>query len=141
MEAAETVGAGDGLQKGDVLDLLGRLVDKSLLVAEPGPDSASRYRMLEPVREYAREKLEESGEADAVRHRHLLWCLTLAEQAEPELKGPRQKKWLEWLEREHDNMQVALGWVLEREVETPECSELGARLASALWRFWYKRGT
>jgi predicted ATPase/DNA-binding SARP family transcriptional activator/DNA-binding CsgD family transcriptional regulator len=140
LEAAETVGAGDGLQKGDVLDLLGRLVDKSLLVAEPGPDSASRYRMLEPVREYAREKLEESGEDDAVRHRHLLWCLTLAEQAEPELKGPRQKKWLEWLEREHDNLQVALGWVLEREVETPESIELGARLASALWRFWYKRG-
>jgi hypothetical protein len=66
--------------------------------------------------------------------------LSEPEQAEPELKGPRQKKWLEWLEREHDNMQVALGWVLERKVETPESIELGARLASAPWRFWYKRG-
>jgi predicted ATPase len=66
LEAAETVGAGDGIERGDVLDLLGRFVDKSLVVAEPGEEGASRYRMLEPVREYAREKLEESGEADAV---------------------------------------------------------------------------
>ncbi len=140
LEAAETVGAGDSIERGDVLDLLCRLVDKSLLVAEPQAEGASRYRMLEPVREYAREKLQESRDADAVRYRHLLWCLTLAEQAEPELKGPQQKKWLERLEREHDNLQVALGWVLERDVGTPERIELAARLAGALWPFWYKRG-
>ena len=140
LEAVETVGAGDGIEKGDVLDILGRFVDKSLVVAEPGEEGASRYRMLEPVREYAREKLEEGGEADAVRYRLLLWCLRLTEQAEPELKGPRQKKWLERLEREHDNLQVALGWVLEREVGTQESIELGARLTGALWPFWYKRG-
>jgi non-specific serine/threonine protein kinase len=140
LEAVETVGAGDGIERRDILDLMNRLVDKSLVVAEPGAAGASRYRTLEPVREYAQEKLEESGEADVVRHRHLLWCLTLAEQAEPELKGPRQKKWLERLEREHDNLQAALGWVLEREVGTQETIELGARLAGALWRFWYKRG-
>ncbi|HEX5912998.1 MAG TPA: tetratricopeptide repeat protein, partial [Rubrobacter sp.] len=94
----------------------------------------------EPVREYAREKLQESRDADAVRYRHLLWCLTLAEQAEPELKGPRQKKWLERLDREHDNLQVALGWVLEREVGAQQSVELAARLTDALWLFWYKRG-
>jgi DNA-binding CsgD family transcriptional regulator/tetratricopeptide (TPR) repeat protein len=151
LEAAEAVGSGDGIERDDVLDLMHRLVEKSLVVAEsevvetlhatsPRHATSLRYRMLEPVRQYARELLEEGGEADAVRHRHLLWYLTLAEQAEPGLTGPGQVAWLERLEREHDNLQAALGWALEQELGSKEDIELGARLAGAMWRFWYKRG-
>jgi predicted ATPase/DNA-binding SARP family transcriptional activator/DNA-binding CsgD family transcriptional regulator len=136
LEAAEAVGTGDGIEESEVLESFFMLVDKSLVVAEMGAEDAHRYRMLEPVRQYAREKLEESGEAERVRERHARHYLALAEVAEPELVGARQVAWLERLETEYGNFQTALSWSLEREVNV----ELGARLAGALWRFWYKRG-
>ena len=67
LEAAEAVGAGDGIQEADVLELLSMLVDKSLVVAEKNGEGAGRYRMLEPIRQYARERLEESGEAESLK--------------------------------------------------------------------------
>ncbi len=133
LKAAETVGAGDGIEKDDILDLLSSLVDKSLVVA--GVSEPARYRLLEPVRQYAWERLEESGEAEEVRRRHALWCMELAERAEPELTGPDQVRWLERLEPEHDNIRSALGWAFDAK-ET----ELGLRLAASLWLFWYTRG-
>src|SRR5215216_3035314 len=88
LEAAETVGVGDGIQKEDVLDLLSRLVDKSLVVAEANGDGTARYRMLELVRRYGWEKLEESGEeAEVVKCRHAAFFFRLADEAEPELRG------------------------------------------------------
>lgn len=140
LEAAEAVGAGGGVEEGEVLDLLSQLVDKSLIVAEAKEDGASRYRMLEPIRQFAGERLEESGEAGRVRELHARYYLDLAERAEPELAGRDQAAWLERLEREHDNLQAALGWALGREAGPRGSAGLGARLAGALWRFWYKRG-
>src|SRR5829696_7848515 len=98
LEAAEVVGAGDGIEEGEVLGLLSQLVDRSLMVIESTGEGRVRFRMLEPVRQYAQERLEESGEADAVRSRHATFFLGLAEEAEPELQGPRQGAWLEQLE-------------------------------------------
>jgi predicted ATPase len=117
LEAAEAVGAGDGIEEGDVLDLLSQLVDKSMVVAEARAAGAEtlratslRYRLLEPVRQYGLERLEESGEAEQVRERHARHYLALAEAAEPQIMGPEQGVWLQRLAREHDNFRAALSW-------------------------------
>src|SRR5215210_7492359 len=135
LEAAEKVCSGHSIEQYDVLDLLEGLVDKSLVVAAPATDGAVRYRMLEPIRQYARERLEECAEADAARGRHAAFFLDVAEEAEPELAGPRSGPRVELLKEEHDNLRAALSWVLRRR-ET----ELGQRFGAALWRFWYGRG-
>ena len=135
LEAAESVGRGDSIEEGDVLDALSGLVDKSLVVAEARQESRVRYRLLEPVRQYAQEKLQDSGEAEEVRRRHASFFLTLAEEAEPRLRGPEDLEWLERLEAEHDNMRAALAWTLEREE-----AELAVRLAGALMLFWEGHG-
>jgi len=131
LEAAEVIG-GDA---GDVLDLLSRLVDRSLVVAEAA-DGEVRYRFLEPVRQYAYERLTKSGEAEEIHRRHAELFLHLAEQAGPQLQGPQQQTWLERLETEHDNLRAALQW------HSPEQGngEMGLRLAGKLWPFWCARG-
>ncbi len=136
LEAAEEVGADGSIEGSDVVDLLGRLVEKSLVVAEAEAQGAVRYRMLEPIRQYARERLEESEESEAIQRRHAEFFLALAEEAEPEVEGPQQAAWLERLEAEHDNLRAALSWSLERGEE----AELGLRVAGALGQFWYLRG-
>ncbi len=91
--------------------------------------------MLEPVRQYTREKLEEADEGEEIRHQHATFFLTLAEEAEPGLRGPEDRKWLERLEREPDNMRAALSRALERgEVE------LALRLGGTLGPFWHAYG-
>jgi predicted ATPase/DNA-binding SARP family transcriptional activator len=137
LEAAEAVGvSGEG---GPVLELLGTLVDKSLVVVEVAEEGSARYTLLEPVRQYAREKLQESGEAEVVLRRHAQFFLALAERAEPELKGAGQEEWLRRLQREHANLRGALSWALDS-ADSKEPSEhrteLGLRLAGALGRFW-----
>jgi predicted ATPase/DNA-binding SARP family transcriptional activator/DNA-binding CsgD family transcriptional regulator len=139
LEAAEAVGSSDGVGEGDVLDPLSRLVDKSLVAVEEGEHGVMRYTMLEPVRQYAREKLRESAEEDAVQRRHAGFFLALAEEAEPELAGTQQQAWLKRLEREHANLRGALAWALDTadSIEPREHrTELGLRLAGALGRFW-----
>jgi predicted ATPase/DNA-binding NarL/FixJ family response regulator len=134
LEAAEEVCAGEGVEQSEVLDLLASLVDKSLvLVSEQ--DGEARYRLLETVRQYASEKLEESGEAEEVRSRHAAWFVALAEEAGSHLKGHRQEAWLGRLDTEHDNLRVTLSWVLER-----GNAELGLGLAGSLGEFWFLRG-
>ena len=115
LEAAEAVGVGGGVEEDNILDLLSGLVEKSLVVARERQESGVRYRMLEPVRQYAREKLEEHGEGEEARLRHATFFLTLAKEAEPRLQGPEDTMWLERLESEHDNMRAALSWALESE--------------------------
>jgi non-specific serine/threonine protein kinase len=140
LKAAEEVCSGDGIERDDVLDLLGQLVDKSLVVAEassPGAGGALRYRMLEPLRQYGREKLEESGETEQVRERNASYYLALAEAAEPELMGSRPVACLERLQLERGNLRAALSWALDANEEEPEeRAEIGLRLAAALGRFW-----
>jgi predicted ATPase/DNA-binding CsgD family transcriptional regulator len=134
LEAAEEVCSGEGIEQEDILDLLSKLVDKSLVVAEassPGAGGALRYRMLEPVRQYGWERLEEGEETEWVREQHARHYLALAEAARPKLVGPEEAAWLARLEEEHDNLRATLSWAI-RGLEV----EIGARLALALWRFW-----
>ena len=136
LEAAEALGSGEG----DVLDTLSRLMDKSLVTLEEGAhDGALRYTMLEPVRQYARQRLRESGEEDAVQGRHAYFFVALAEEAEPEMSGPNQEAWLKKLEGEHANLRGALAWALDP-ADSRDASEhhteVGLRLAGALGRFW-----
>ena len=135
LEASEAVGAGEGVEEGEILDLLSGLVEKSLIIARGSDEGGVRYRMLEPIRQYAQEKLEERGEAEEVRRRHAALFLSLAEEAEPRLRGPEDRAWLDRLEEEHDNMRAALSWALEREEV-----ELALRLAGVLETFWQAHG-
>jgi predicted ATPase len=135
LEAAEVVGAGDGIEAGEVLDLLSRLVDKSMVIVGPSKGGALRYGMLEPLRRYGREHLLASGEAEVVRRRHAHWCYRLAEEVEPWLRGAHQEVWQERLRREHGNLRAALGWALDKgEVD------LGLWFGGALGEFWYMSG-
>jgi non-specific serine/threonine protein kinase len=118
--------------RADVLDLLTQLVDKSLVLVDKDAHEP-RYRLLETIRQYGRERLVEAEEARAVHERHLIWCVELAERTEPELRGPRQVEWLNRLDAENDNLRAALQWGLVAE------PEVGARLAGHLWLFWYFR--
>jgi predicted ATPase/class 3 adenylate cyclase len=129
LELAEQVCSDGGIEPLEVLDLLGRLVDKSLVAVIDGK-SGARYRILETVRQYAREKLFETDEAAHIRDQHLKAFLDLAEQAEPEIRSANQLSWLDRLDEEIDNLREALEWSSDREPEA--C----LRLASALWRFW-----
>jgi len=133
LEAVEAIcGDQDGA---DVLDLLSRLVEKSLVIFDE-QDGSGRYRLLETVRLYGQEMLTAAGDESAVRARHRDWYLIMAERAEPALAGPEQKDWLDRLELEHDNFRVALRWSVTGEDET----EPLLRLVGALWRFWEIRG-
>ena len=139
LSAAEAVCAGDGFEEADTLDLLAQLVDKSLVLvaAEDGPQSEeARYRMLEPVRQYASEMLAEGGEAQEIRRRHAEFFLALAEEADLGLEGAQQAAWLRRLDEEHDNIRVALSWSLGRDGD----AGLGLRMGAALGEFWYLRG-
>ena len=134
LDAAQVLGASDRVDEMDVLELLGRLVDKSMVQLEQAGGSA-RYRLLETVRDFVRVKLVEAGEADAARRRHAAFFLAFAERAEPELRGPRQASWLDRLEAEHDNFWAALEWSLGQPVDGT-----GLRLAAALAGYWHGRG-
>jgi predicted ATPase len=92
----------------DVFEGVESLLRKSLLRQEEGPEGEPRFVMLETVHEYAREKLEESGEAEEIKRAHAEYFLALAEEAEPRLRGPEDVEWLERLEAEHDNIRAAL---------------------------------
>lgn len=153
----------------DTIDLLANLIDKSLVVAEERGDEV-RYRLLNTIRSYAWDKLEASGEVQSLCDRHLNWYVRLAEAARPELQGPNQKRWLERLETEHDNLRAALQWALSNSdfglqiseypdpipqstgswpnansgplavARNPQLVEAGLRLMRALWGFWWVHG-
>jgi non-specific serine/threonine protein kinase len=135
LEAAEAVGAGEGLTNGEVLGPLAELVDKSLVVADETGGSV-RYRLLETMREYGWEKLRAAGEEAIVRDRHGAWFLALAEGADDKIRGPEQAAWLSRLEREHDNLRAALAWCLADERD----ADAALRLAGSLAWFWRLRG-
>ena len=117
-----------------MLDGVTSLVDKSLLAARERAGGDMRLRMLEVVREYALDRLEASGEAEAVRYKHAAYFLALAEEAEPHLQGSQPAEWLNRLEEEHDNIRAALRWSLAADAST------AARLAAAIRYFWNYQG-
>jgi predicted ATPase len=134
LEAAEQVASGDGLEPAEILDLLTLLIDKSL-VALTGSESG-RYRFLETIRQYAQQRLVESGEAERLARQLADYFLALVEGCYGKLWGREQGEWLARLNDEHDNLRAALQW-LDR---APERREKLLRLAGSLWRFWDVRG-
>jgi predicted ATPase/class 3 adenylate cyclase len=129
-----------GVLEIDLFDGVASLVDKSLLQQEPGTRETGgggepRFGMLETIREFGRECLAASGEEAAMRRRHALCYLGLAEKADHKLVTPEQEVWLDRLEREHDNLRAAVEWFAQAGE-----AEKGVRLAAALWRFWVVRG-
>ena len=134
LQAAEVVGSGGSIEEHEVLDLLSQLVDKSLVLANAMEDGTVRYRLLEPVRQYARERLQKSEESKTVQFRHACWCLELVEEALGGLHGSEQASWVGLMNKEHANAQAALSWSLKAEPET------ALRLAATLGYFWYRYG-
>ncbi|HYN19716.1 MAG TPA: tetratricopeptide repeat protein, partial [Thermoanaerobaculia bacterium] len=133
LAAAERVGAGEPLEEADILDLLSHLVDKSLLMADESEEGSVRYRFLETLRQYAAERLEESGEAGAVQGRHLAHFRDLAERAYAE-RVEAEAEWLARLERDHDDLRIALAWARDHQPADH------LRLAGALGWFWQLHG-
>jgi len=134
LDAAEAVCARDDLEPGRIQELLGALVWKSLVSAVPG-GAASRYRLLETIREYAQGVLAERAEADRTRTAHGDWYLALAEQAAPRLVQAERAGWLTRLDEELSNLRAALGWC----IDTDQVGR-ASRLVVAMWRYWHMRG-
>jgi predicted ATPase/DNA-binding CsgD family transcriptional regulator len=135
IEAAQAV-CGHNLSLG-VLDGLESLWVKSLLRREEGPGGRPRFTMLETIHEYARERLEGSGEAVQIRWKHAEYLVTLAETARPELEKANHQYWTERLTADHENIRAALAWSLG---DGRDYAELGLRLASCLEYFWFFTG-
>jgi len=117
----------------DVLTLLSQLVNKSLVTVDEEGDEP-RYRLLETIRQYARDKLLETGEAAEMRNRHLDYYVHLAEYSEQELFGSMALKWVNRLEAESDNLRTAIEWGMDNDVLAV------LRMAGALPNFWFRRG-
>jgi non-specific serine/threonine protein kinase len=133
LEAAESVGADQELiAEEEVLDLLSRLIDHSLVKVEAGAEEM-RYRLLETMRQYAGERLVASGEEEEIRLRHIAYYRSLLAQAETHFYKVEESTWLDLLEREVDNLRGALEHALTLD------RQAGAELASALARFWFVR--
>jgi predicted ATPase len=119
----------------EVLQHMSALVDQSLVQQQANIQHEPRFTMLETVRGYALERLEESGELERLRRRHAHYFLKLAEEAERASQGPLQGAWLDRLEDDHDNLRAALAWSLTTQGDT----EMGLQLTGALSHFWYVR--
>jgi predicted ATPase/Tfp pilus assembly protein PilF len=158
-EAMEAVCNADDLLDLVIIDGVELLLAKSLVQQREGSDGEPRFWMLETIHEYAREKLQESGEAEELEREHALYFMRLAEEAEPQLTGEQQLEWLNRLEDEQDNIRAALRWAIGRADHITggatqatesaqgmegtgaiEAVEVGLRLGAALWRFWNIKG-
>jgi non-specific serine/threonine protein kinase len=118
----------------DAVDGITALIDHSLLRQSAGPGTQPRYQMMETVREFALERLEDQGESVQLNRRHAALYLALVETAESQLTGPAQAEWLDRLEAEHANLRAALVWTAQHDVEQ------ALRVAAALRIFWRNRG-
>lgn len=136
LDAAAAVG--ETADEYEALALLTALHDKSLLVVERGPGgeggSRPRYRMLETVRQYAQQRIEESGDAAQAHSRHAEFFLALAESAAPHLRGPKQSLWMARLRAEQENLVAAMRWCAQE--RAPVDPQFGLRLAAATGRYW-----
>jgi non-specific serine/threonine protein kinase len=134
LTTAEQVCADEHIERDSVLDLLAQLVDRSMVLVE-ATDTVARYRLLEPIRQYALERLDESGEADALRARHSAAMLAVALAHQAGGAGPEEIASLDRLEVEHDNLRAALHWALNHDQ-----AAIALRCSAALFRFWERRG-
>ena len=148
LEAAEEVCGASSVEGGEeardtealhalpsALDALEKLVNESLVQQREDAAGETRFALLETIREYALERLEESGEADILRRRHADYFARLAEQANAELRGPDQPLWLNRLEKDDDNIRATLRWLKQG-----AAGEELLKLAGAMWLYWYLRG-
>jgi non-specific serine/threonine protein kinase len=136
LEAAEEICAGGPIGDGDVLGLLARLVDKSLVLVDDVAAGVPRYRLLETIRQYAQNRLDLMGDAAALTQAHFMYFLTLARRAESKLLGGDQVAWLDLLDIEHDNLRTAI----DAGLADPARHSDVLTLATSLWWFWTKRG-
>jgi predicted ATPase/class 3 adenylate cyclase len=133
LELAEQTCSDEAIDPYEIMDMLGRLVDKSLVAVYESVTS-TRYRILETVRQYAREKLFESGEGERMRDRHLKVFVELAEQMEPDTRNHNQPHCFNRLDEELDNFRAAMEWAEGRD------NQAMLKIASSLWRFLDLRG-
>ena len=134
LEGAEAVCNTKNDLGGDIFDLMSSLVDKSLVQQRPQDTDEPRFRMLETIREYAVERLQQSGEEAATKRSHAAYCLVLAEEGNPDLAEPERAEWLTRCDIEHDNFRAALDWLFQtRDLEW------SFRFCIALFRFWDMR--
>jgi predicted ATPase/class 3 adenylate cyclase len=134
LEEAESVCGPDSEIGGSTVERLDQLADQSLVRRLTEFDEP-RFTMLQTISEFALERLDESGEADAIRNRHAAAFLALSERAQSDLFGPNQKIWLDRLERDNDNLRAAFDWAVAR-----GDARASLALGSSLWRFWQMRG-
>jgi non-specific serine/threonine protein kinase len=134
LRLAEEICPGGLIRRSDVLTLLAALVDKSMVVADTS-GTVARYRQLEPIRQFAFERLERSGDARTYRSQHAAALLDLAQTGPDDPGGPDEVSSLDRLETEHDNLRVALAWAL-----THGDGTTALRATAALFRFWERRG-
>ena len=139
LEAAEAVCAGEDLRREDVLTLLGRLVDKSLLNVDPrlqDLELATRYRLLDTICSFGRLKLDEAGKTRRMRDRHAAYYVSLGEATEPELLLQDQGRWYRLLQAEHDNIRAVIEWGAESNQ-----AESALRMVGSLLWFWWSHGS
>ncbi|HEY3202763.1 MAG TPA: protein kinase [Thermoanaerobaculia bacterium] len=133
LEAAEAVANAREDLPLDVLDVVASLVDKSLL-QQHGSGDEWRFQMLETIREYALERLAESGDEESTRRAHAAYCVVLAEEGDAKLASGERDAWIRRFEAEQNNFRTALHWLIES-----GNADWGLRLGGALWRFWELR--
>ncbi|MGN9841006.1 ATP-binding protein [Nonomuraea sp. H19] len=136
LEAAEQVCAGEGIEPDEIMDLVNGLVDKSVLTREE-QGTAVRYRLLETIRQYGRDRLQESGDEAALKARHRDWCQDLATRAQHGWYGPGQVGWFTRLRADHGNLRTALEFCLA----TPGETGPGLAIATALRFYWIAAGS
>lgn len=127
------------LRAEEVLDVLASLVDNNLVVPAEAIHGEPGFRMLETIREFALERLAESGEATFINRRHAAYYVAQAAQAAQRLRQPGQMPWLDWLEAEYQNLRAALEWCRAAADGGDAGVQMGLRLVAALWWLWYCR--
>jgi predicted ATPase/DNA-binding NarL/FixJ family response regulator len=149
LDAVEGICADEKLPAGDLLDVMAGLVEKSILVRADSDSGTARYRMLETLRDYGQEKLQDSGESDELRRRHRDWHQELVARAGAEWVSDRQADWMARLGREHPNLRAAVEFCLTEVGEAEAALHIGTTLPIHYWwtqggfgegRHWLERG-
>lgn len=135
LDAAEAVANQPDDPGRETLACLTALVEKSLIRVHDDPLVSRRFQILEMIREFSLDRLEEAGEADAARRRQAGWCVELVDLADTKLLGPEQGHWYARLDQEQGNLRAALRWALDRQE-----AGIVLRLTATLYRFWATMG-